>query len=185
MKRTKSTFLALVAVLLSPLAANADIITGTISNWAESGPNQVIGDGTNSVTAWWSINTTNKGWFYGSSFTGDSDVAVAIGVNVISDIIDASLLSFSSNFAGPLCDAACASNGVGDFVVWRNIGTGYFGVLRIDDIVGNGGDATLNGTWWFQTDGTGNFASVPEPGTLALFGIGLLGMGAARRRRKT
>jgi hypothetical protein len=32
--------------------------------------------------------------------------------------------------------------------------------------------------------GSLSFSAVPEPGTLAAFGVGLLGMSAVRRRRK-
>ena len=172
-------------MVCAPLSAQADVITGTITGWPESGPLEIIGDGTNSVSVFWSINTNDRGFFYGSGFTGDSDVAVAFGVNDIFDIVDASTLIYTSGFVGPVCDADCAANGVGDFLVWNNINTGFYGVLRIDDIIGSGLDATLNATWWFQDDGTGDFSarmSVAEPGTFALFGLGLVGMFLARRR---
>lgn len=158
--------LVLVALLsLGPLVAYADLVTGTIEDWVESGPLQVIGDGNNSVTLWWSSNTFDRGFFYGSAFTGDSDVAFATGVSDISEISDASVFAFTNGAIGPNCDADCSGTGVGDFIVWRNINTGHYGVLRVDDIVGNLGP--LNGTWWFQTDGTGNFVTDPDdPETL-------------------
>lgn len=51
----------------------------------------------------------------------------------------------------------------------------------------NGTD-TLTITFGFEGDGTliqyPTFDDIPEPGTLALFGLGLVGLGLARRRRK-
>lgn len=184
-KTARHSFFCLLAILACHTTPAA-VITGAITNWQEAGPNQIIGDGVNSVTLWWSINTFDRGWFYGSNSTGDSDVALASGVDDISDIVDASVYSFESGFLGPLCDAACASNGVGDFVVWRNINTGHYGVLRIDDIVVVDIDlpiAYMNATWWFQTDGTGNFAPVPLPAGIPLLLSSVFTLGLLRQRR--
>jgi hypothetical protein len=166
----------------------AAIISGTISNWEESGPVLTIGDGTNHVSLWWSINTTDRGWFYGSAFTSDSDVAFATGVTDISQITDASIFSFDTDHTGPHCDADCDPDGVGDFIIWQNTSTGHFGVLRIDDIFLAGStllDAQLTGTWWFQTDGTGNFSAVPLPASLPflLSGLAAFRLMASRKAR--
>lgn len=175
------------------VTARAAVISGVIDGWTESGPLWRIGDGTNSVTLWWSLNTNDRGWFYGSAHTHDSDVAYAAGVSDVADI-DASTLTFTSLFVGPLCDADCTGTGIGSFVVWRNISSGFFGVLRVDDIVWSGNvegpPATLRGTWWFQTDGTGRFAPttptpITEPATLALLACAtLFAAGALRGGRK-
>jgi len=165
-------------------SAHAAIITDTISGWAESS-SQDIGDGTNKVNAYWSYNAPNKGWFYGDDVTIQSDVAFATGVTDITQITDASIFAFTSESVGPLCDAQCDTDAVGDFVVWRNISSGYYGVIRIDDILGFVSNATLDATLWFQTDGTANFSSVPIPPSISLFGSGLLGLIRIARRKKS
>jgi hypothetical protein len=54
--------------------------------------------------------------------------------------------------------------------------TGFNFALRVQGLgAGNGGSG-----WFYSTPGT---TTVPEPGTLALLGIGLLGMGLMRRRQ--
>lgn len=127
------------------------------------------------------MNTNNKGWFYGSQLTSDSDVAFATDITDISQINDASIFSFGDNFNGSHCDAECDSDGVGEFLIWRNIHTGHYGALRIDDInVLDLNSATANGeitgTWWFQTDGSANLSAVPLPAAVWLLSSGLIGL---------
>jgi hypothetical protein len=173
--------LAICVVLLGAVGARGEIISGTIEDWDELTMFVTIGDDTNHVTMQWSYNQPNMGFFYGSDpWTFDSDVAAAPGITDVTQIFDASVFDFTSGYVGPLCDG---DDGVGDFVIWNNIETGHYGVLRVDDIVDPEPDtwrAQLNGTWWFQTDGTGNF--VPEPATLLLLCLG--GMAVLRRRHQ-
>lgn len=188
----RATRICAVLGLLVVAPSHAAIMSGTISDWVEGGPVLEIGDGINHVDFWWSINTTDRGFFYGKDRTptpSHSEVAFATGVTDISQIIDASVFSFSTAFTGPHCDAACDPDGTGDFIVWRNAGSGYYGVLRIDDIDFRTPhtSSVLNGTWWFQPDGGGNFGatSVPEPTSLAMVAMSLLGLGFVKLRKRT
>ena len=71
------------------------------------------------------------------------------------------LRPLSSSSIGPVSDAG-ANGGIGQFVVLQST-SGYYAVVRIDDVQD---DDTLNATWWFQTDGTGDFSSFAGPATL-------------------
>lgn len=164
-----------------PAAAGAEVISGVIDEWPESGTDLVLGDGVNSVRISWSLSFYDSGYFYGRSdgVLGAAEVAELPDVTDVSEITDASAFDFVSyppDSVGPLCDAACDPDQVGDFVVWRNTATGHVLVLRIDDIRVDDlaqSIAFLDGTWWFQTDGSADFSSVPEPRAEALFAIGL------------
>ncbi len=157
------------SLLFSSASLNAAIISGSISNWPESGPLTTIGDGTNHVTLWWSINNADRGWFYGSNSTGDSDVAFASGVSDVTQITNAGALTYTNiNLPNPHCDPACSAHGVpgvGEFIVWKHTTTGHFGALRIDDIHPGATVDELDATWWFDTLATGDFtgATVPPP----------------------
>jgi len=184
----KVLYLGFIFALLPCSWVQGSVISGNIVDWPESISRVQIGDGTNHVTLSWSINYYNKGWFYGSSYTTDSDVAFAAGVTDISQIVNASAFSFSSSVVGPLNDSDADPKGIGDFVVWKNIYTAHYGVLRIDDIAGDWRipGSCLSGKWWFQTDGTGDFSGtpVPEPSTFLLVGSGLVGIIGLGRFKK-
>ncbi len=159
------------------------VISGTIENWPEGGPENLmtIGDGVNHVTMDWSVNrASSRGWFYGRGSTHDSDVAYAPGISSISELTNAESLNFTGSSIGPYCDASCASNTVGDFIVWRNIHTGYYGALRIDDIY-PASLPLLKGTWWFQTNGSDNFSNIPESSSILLAAMAIMGLLLKRR----
>lgn len=173
-----------------------NILTADVFYWDEAIPLE-IGDGTNKVSFMWVLPNE----FWGSAAAGltDSSVAIATGIKDISEIHDASIFEFTDDIVSPVCDAQCDPDGVGDFVIARNNRTGHYGVLQVKKIYDRewendaGGIEIfheLDGTWWFQTDGTGNFS--PEPskptggviGWIYLCALGALGMLQRRSRRK-
>jgi hypothetical protein len=181
--------LALGAVALS--STHAAVYTGSIVDLPESAPyGYSFGDGTHSVTLGWSVNYTDRsGFFYRNSST---EVAVATGVSSINQITDAGAFTFTTPAAydvGPVFDVPY-TGGLNSFIVLKNSGNNFYGVVRLDDIfrystpINYGTYSSysgLNATWWFQSDGTGNFALVPEPGAMSLLGLGLTVMLARRR----
>jgi hypothetical protein len=121
-------------------------------------------------------------------------VALATGVSSVDQITDASSYNFTtevSYYIGPVLDAA-HTGGLNSFIILKDSVNDYYGVVRIDDVfryaipIDHGVYGTsysgLNATWWFQPDGSGNFAPVPEPATLAMVGLGLLAVTLNRRR---
>ena len=69
-------------------------------------------------------------------------------------------------------------------IVGLNIGIGEVLIFEIDHVCGIAEVCSLGGAIWqgFATIDGAN--SVPEPGTLALLGLGIVAMGLARRRKK-
>ena len=211
MKRSKGTFLALVVVLMSPMAANATVIQiGAMTN-----ANVVIDFGTFATGAT-SVAAIN---------------AAALGAGIVS--ISFSAASGIGNYDTDLGSGnALAADGVGGLTIVPELGV-YANAtsmtIVLDHLVSQFGfqladrtgstleffaGAALVGTIstpdimtppvtdffessvlfdrivlsqgvnWVIPELVIETRAVPEPGTLALLGIGLLGMGAARRRRK-
>ncbi|QOJ20633.1 MAG: PEP-CTERM sorting domain-containing protein [Gammaproteobacteria bacterium] len=186
-----------LAIMLLISSAQAAVITGTIKTYhdveARAPGGILIYYGNNHMIIPW-VSTPSVenplAYFYSSKSLMSlffvpsdysADVAFATGVSNISQITDASIFNFTDNYIGP--------NKSGDFIVMKSISTENYAVLRIDSLVPNNNyfsdgliffGSILTGTWWLQTDGTGNFSSpaspVPEPSMLMLLSIGMLAL---------
>ena len=198
MTRTKSTYLALLAVLLSPMAANADLILQVNTFNANELSITVSGTFDTDVTGdqpYWLALTNN--WPNSADWIADSvgfTSLASAGLTVIENSITFDGLAPNSSIV------SATDPTWGDSFYWSNNGTAAIlagttvaGTLSVsgagifDTTSANlqlvSGFINSTGTWaTLEADGTS--VSVPEPGTLALFGIGLFGMGLMRRRKK-
>jgi hypothetical protein len=185
-------FCSLVLAVLAASTTHAHLLTGSIVNYPESEPSYAFsfGDGPHSVTLTWSVNNINRsGFFYRN---GKTEVALATGVSSVTQITDADAYSFTTSlsyYIGPVSDAAY-TGGLNSFILLKNTTDNFFGVVRLDDIfayavpIDHGtykSYSGLNATWWFQSNGTGNFSPVPEPAAATLIGLGLTALFVRRR----
>jgi hypothetical protein len=190
MTKTKSMYLAVMAILFSPMAANADPIAYDIS-WTGSGgytmtgmfsfDDSLLGTGAIDETSVLSLmiegflNNVSVGTF---DLFGDAPL---LGADTFNFNFDTTLETFivggfSSSLTGQdwgvsVGGGSCSTSGFG-----FSSGSGSQGIC----IAGTGftGSVPINSPTLAAT------RSVPEPGTLALLGIGLLGLGLSRRRQK-
>jgi hypothetical protein len=200
---SRKVLTCLIGAGLTVAQAQASVITGTISDWQDStyyGLSLITGQNVDAndpeyaadFDLTWSIAADHQGWFYGTPANG---VAYAQGIGSIEQLTNAENLRFTSGMGlvGALCDAACAPNGAGDFLVWKRPELGYLAFQIGDiDLSGYDGDGfplgTLSGQWWYQTDGSGDFgeavAAVPEPASIWLLSSGLVALAGVVRRRR-
>lgn len=218
MTGTKSTYLALLTILMSPMAANAVPITweftGEIDDVTGS-PGVAIGDAFRVLVNFDTDAALERAQTGGRFDPGTRYEYDASGISFLVSfpgLSDQSITPFGDGFdllwlRDNSGDRSCCEFDEVDGLTFALLDSNGFGVsivLRgsILDIVNGPGlpedpdprlvDLEIARFQWLTVDGSAfgdvatiNRVSVPEPGTLGLLGIGLLGIGVARRRKET
>jgi len=175
MKKTKSTYLALLAVLLSPMAANADPITWELNNFVFDDGGRATGQ-----FVWDSDTASVLSWAFNlsPSANGSPNSYSSATGTLAGDTLAVETLTFFEDgprwdFRFALTDLDLLSTPVAMLTLGSSIFTGATGYIECRNC----------GVPRFGVAGA-YLSAVPEPSTLALLGIGLFGMGLSRRRKK-
>ena len=167
----------LLAIVQGAFSARATIYTTPMIAQPESTAVFTWGDGTHELSETWSVNNpTSSGWVYGSSY----------GFNV--DVYDAGKISLASvaDASGFTYSTSVIHFTEGDTIFFRGVG-GFYAAWHVTDVYPANNPpgvlpyAYLNGTAYFQSDGSGNFTSVPEPSTWEMLGVGTIALVGIRR----
>ena len=185
MKKLKSTYLALTAALLLPLSANADYIEGDITFGGSA-----VGDDWTTATLidFLFVNVTGGIGDFGSVAPG---TIVLIQDPFVFDPTGSGYVSLINPFWAFTSGGLDYSFSLEDWTI-NDRTESYLDLSGYGTVSITGFEPTaFNWTLSLDEAGTALAAvfmknsptTVPEPGTLALFAIGLAGMGLARRRR--
>ena len=173
MTKTKSIYLALLAILLSPMAANADLILQI--ERIDDSTALITGTGlldVDDVLRFSLLGATSLGDSGADAFTGDLTIGGVGPDNVFTRFGTTNFILVYSASGGGARSAGDAIAGqmlaTLDVESWAAVGTA-------GRIIAEGSEVSL-GRYSIVS-------AVPEPGTLALLGIGLFGMGLARRKK--
>jgi len=177
---------------------------GQSRQWSYTGNGSI---GTLTLAGNSASNTGDWGIVENLKFDGDGGGILSI-TGFADDSFDGIRVTDSVNLANGGIFLDMSAFGAGSLHEWETayFGPGGIGTLFSADLFGTsnvdwsdlaffdlayGGDTmrlfdgtTWYGTWGITADGLTNNAEIPEPATLAIVGLGLAGLGWARRRRK-
>jgi hypothetical protein len=146
-------FIAGITLALS-LTAQAAVISVQVNNWKESSKGISVDDvvHTNSgIQFSWSIRTGNTGYVYADNYGDVVNTLMTIAnVSSVCDLSNAADLRFNrvtSEFSG------------NEIFVFKNHNSREFVVFQPSKISGTGANAMLSGTWYVETEGTGDFSN--------------------------